>query len=68
MIILLNNYFCLFDVFCMDVCVMEDLLFLFILDVEIVLNGISRRGFDGFMKVFYEYNMDVKYMWDGWVF
>ncbi|WP_337033410.1 nuclear transport factor 2 family protein [Paenibacillus illinoisensis] len=67
MTILLNNYFRLFDASRTDARAMEDLLSLFTPDAEIVLNGTSRRGFDGFMKAFYEYNMDVKHMWDGWV-
>lgn len=64
---LLNNYFRLFDASRTDARAMEDLLSLFTSDAEIVLNGTSRRGFEGFMKAFYEYNMDVKHMWDGWV-
>lgn len=67
MITLLNNYFRLFDASRTDARAIEDLLSLFTADAEIVLNGTSRRGFEGFMKAFYEYNMDVKHMWDGWV-
>ncbi|MDQ0723777.1 hypothetical protein QF049_005038 [Paenibacillus sp. W4I10] len=64
---LLNNYFRLFDASRTDERAMQDLLSLFTQDAEIVLNGTSRTGFDGFMKAFYEYNKDVKHMWDGWV-
>ncbi|MEK4114191.1 16S rRNA G1207 methylase RsmC [Paenibacillus sp. DS2363] len=64
---LLNNYFRLFDASRTDERAMQDLLSLFTPDAEIVLNGTSRTGFDGFMKAFYEYNKDVKHMWDAWV-
>ena len=63
---MLNNYFRLFDASRTDERAMQDLLSLFIPDAEIVLNGTSRAGFDGFMKAFYEYNSDVKHMWDRW--
>ena len=63
----LNTYFRLFDAARTDESAMNDLLSLFTQDAEIVLNGTSRTGFDGFMKAFYEYNRDVKHMWDGWV-
>lgn len=63
---MLNNYFRLFDASRTDERAMQDLLSLFTPDAEIVLNGTSRIGFDGFMKVFYEYNSDVKHMWDRW--
>ncbi|WP_315372187.1 nuclear transport factor 2 family protein [Paenibacillus xylanexedens] len=64
---LLNNYFRLFDASRTDERAMQDLLSLFTPDAEIVLNGTSRTGFNGFMKAFYEYNKDVKHMWDAWV-
>ncbi|KOY14733.1 polyketide cyclase [Paenibacillus xylanivorans] len=63
---MLNNYFRLFDASRTDERAMQDLLSLFTLDAEIVLNGTSRTGFAGFMKTFYEYNSDVKHMWDQW--
>ncbi len=63
---MLNNYFRLFDASRTDERAMQDLLSLFTPDAEIVLNGTRRTGFDGFMKVFYEYNNDVKHMWDQW--
>ncbi|MDK8190301.1 nuclear transport factor 2 family protein [Paenibacillus sp. UMB7766-LJ446] len=63
---MLNNYFRLFDASRTDERAMQDLLSLFTPDAEIVLNGTSRTGFDGFMKAFYEYNSDVKHMWDRW--
>ncbi|UPK43705.1 nuclear transport factor 2 family protein [Paenibacillus pabuli] len=63
---MLNHYFRLFDASRTDERAMQDLLSLFTPDAEIVLNGTSRTGFDGFMKAFYEYNSDVKHMWDQW--
>ena len=66
-ITMLNNYFRLFDASRTDARAMEDLLSLFTPDAEIVLNGNSRRGFEGFMKAFYEYNQDIKHMWEAWV-
>ncbi|WP_253299099.1 nuclear transport factor 2 family protein [Paenibacillus barcinonensis] len=66
-ITMLNNYFRLFDASRTDERAMQDLLSLFTPDAEIVLNGSSRTGFEGFMKAFYEYNQDIKHMWDAWV-
>ncbi|MGQ8873373.1 nuclear transport factor 2 family protein [Paenibacillus sp. TSA_86.1] len=66
-ITMLNNYFRLFDASRTDKRAMQDLLSLFTLDAEIVLNGNSHTGFEGFMKAFYEYNQDIKHMWDAWV-
>lgn len=65
-ITMLNNYFRLFDASRTDARAMKDLLSMFTPDAEIVLNGNSRRGFEGFMKAFYEYNQDIKHMWDAW--
>ncbi|MDT0124647.1 nuclear transport factor 2 family protein [Paenibacillus sp. RRE4] len=66
-ITMLNNYFRLFDASRTDQRAMEDLLSLFTPDAEIVLNGTSHTGFEGFMKAFYNYNQDIKHMWDAWV-
>ncbi|MDO7907737.1 nuclear transport factor 2 family protein [Paenibacillus sp. JX-17] len=63
---LLNNYFRLFDASRTDERAMQDLLSLFTPDAEIVLNGTRRTGFTDFIKAFYEYNADVKHMWDQW--
>lgn len=62
----LNNYFRLFDASRTEQRAMDDLLSMFTPDAEIVLNGTTRTGFEGFMKAFYEYNSDVKHMWDQW--
>ncbi|WP_018883462.1 nuclear transport factor 2 family protein [Paenibacillus massiliensis] len=63
---ILNNYFRLFDASRTEQRAMDDLLSMFTPDAEIVLNGTTRTGFEGFMKAFYEYNSDVKHMWDQW--
>ncbi|WP_337099931.1 nuclear transport factor 2 family protein [Paenibacillus sp. YIM B09110] len=62
----LNNYFRLFDASRTEKRAMDDLLSMFTPDAEIILNGITKRGIEGFMKAFYEYNSDVKHMWDKW--
>ena len=51
-ITMLNNYFRLFDASRTDKRAMRDLLSLFTPDAEIVLNGTSHTGFEGFMKAF----------------
>ena len=58
-ITMLNNYFRLFDASRTDKRAMQDLLSLFTPDAEIVLNGTSHTGFEGFMKAFYDYNQDI---------
>lgn len=62
----LNEYFDLFDQSRTDVNAMERLLKLFTPDAVIVLNGVTRIGFEGFMKAFYANNSDVKHMWEKW--
>lgn len=62
----LNEYFDLFDQSRTDVNAMERLLELFTPDAVIVLNGVTRIGFEGFMKAFYTNNSDVKHMWEKW--
>ncbi|ODP29602.1 hypothetical protein PTI45_01085 [Paenibacillus nuruki] len=62
----LNDYFRLFDASRTDEQAMEQLLNLFITDVEIVLNGSSRKGFKNFIDMFYQYNIDIKHMHEPW--
>ncbi|OAB43317.1 polyketide cyclase [Paenibacillus antarcticus] len=62
----LNNYFRLFDASRIEERALSDLLSLFTPDAEIVFNGTSRRGFESFIKAFYEHNSDIKHMWDKW--
>lgn len=62
----LNDYFRLFDASRTDPQAMEQLLDLFIPDVEIVLNGATRNGFKTFMDTFYQYNIDIKHMHEPW--
>ncbi|MGG0821484.1 nuclear transport factor 2 family protein [Paenibacillus turicensis] len=66
-ITMLNNYFRLFDASRTDDRAMQDLLSLFTEDVEVISNGNSRTGFDVVIKTIYEYNKDIKHMWDAWV-
>lgn len=66
-ITMLNNYFRLFDASRTDDRAMQDLLSLFTEDVEVISNGSSRTGFDVVIKTIYEYNKDIKHMWDAWV-
>ncbi|WP_244660864.1 nuclear transport factor 2 family protein [Paenibacillus sp. CFBP 13594] len=66
-ITMLNNYFRLFDASRTDDRAMKDLLSLFTQNAEIVSNGSSRTGFEVVIKTFYEYNKDIKHMWDAWV-
>lgn len=62
----LNDYFRLFDASRTDPQAMEQLLDLFIPEVEIVLNGETRYGFKDFMETFYTYNTDIKHMHEPW--
>lgn len=62
----LNDYFRLFDASRNDPQAMEQLLDLFIPDVEIVLNGAIRKGFKPFIEMFYQYNIDIKHMYEPW--
>ncbi|OWA36280.1 polyketide cyclase [Saccharibacillus sp. O16] len=62
----LNTYFRLFDEARTSERAMDDLLSLFTPDVEIVLNGSPRTGFEGFVRAFYANNRDIKHMWDRW--
>lgn len=64
---MLNNYFRLFDASRTDDRAMKDLLSLFTEDVEVISNGSSRTGFEVVIKTIYEYNKDIKHMWDAWV-
>lgn len=63
---ILNDYFRLFDESRSDQKAMEHLLDLFTPDAEIVLNGVKKIGFEGFITAFYEYNIDIKHMWENW--
>ncbi|KQO17182.1 hypothetical protein [Paenibacillus sp. Leaf72] len=62
----LDVYFQLFDASRTDERAMEKLLALFTPDVEIVLNGTKRTGFESFIKAFHQFNNDIKHMWDSW--
>ncbi|MGG4145470.1 nuclear transport factor 2 family protein [Paenibacillus algorifonticola] len=63
---ILDDYFQFFDASRTDEQAMEKLLALFTPDVEIVLNGTKRNGFESFIQTFHQFNSDIKHMWDSW--
>lgn len=62
----LEQYFTLFDASRTDQEARNQLLKLFTADADIVLNGVHKVGFEGFITMFYEHNSDIKHMWDSW--
>ncbi|UNL87030.1 nuclear transport factor 2 family protein [Priestia koreensis] len=65
----LQRYFGLFDESRTSTQAMEDLFSLFSDDMSFVLNGDRKEGIESwkmFMKMFYEYNSDIKHMFEGW--